>query len=94
MELRRESEEKELGEHFAVLDQANCYAEVPNGSLAGAWAVKLELGQMTAVQACSVESYAAVFRLDSSVDWIAVEAADQVDLGLFPFSSSAKTSTA
>ena len=94
MELRRESEEKELGEHFAVLDQANCYAEVPNGSLAGAWAVKLELGQMTAVQACSVESYGAVFRLDSGIDWVAVEAADQVDLGLFPFSSSAKTSTA
>ena len=94
MELRHESEEKELGEHFAVLDQANCYAEVPNGSLAGAWAVKLELEQMTAVSACSVESYAVVFRLDSGVDWVAVEVADQVDPGLSPSSSSAKTSTA
>ena len=26
--LRRESEEKEPGGHFAVPDQANCYAEV------------------------------------------------------------------
>ena len=94
MELRRESEEKQLGEHFAVLDQANCSAEVQDGSLADVWAVKLELEQMTAVSACSVESYAVVFRLDSGADWVAVEAADQVDLGLFPFSSSAKTSTA
>jgi hypothetical protein len=48
VELRRESEEKEPGEQFAILDQANCYAEVPDGSLAGVWAVKLELVQMTA----------------------------------------------
>jgi hypothetical protein len=41
--LRRESEKKEPGGHFAALDQANCYAEVPDGSLADFWAVKLEL---------------------------------------------------
>lgn len=48
MELKRESEKKQLGEHFAVLDQANCYAEVPGGSLADVSAVKLELELMMA----------------------------------------------
>jgi hypothetical protein len=48
VELRRESEEKEPGEQFAILDQANCYAEVPDGSLAGVWAAKLELEQTRA----------------------------------------------
>jgi hypothetical protein len=46
--LRRESEKKEPGGHFAALDRANCYAEVADGSLADVWAVKLELGLMLA----------------------------------------------
>lgn len=45
---RRESEEKEPDEHFAVLDKANCYAEVPDGSLADVWAVRLERERMLA----------------------------------------------
>ena len=70
--LRRESEEKEPGEHFAVLDQANCYAEVADGSLADVWAAKPGRERMTAAQACSVESCAVAFLLDSGVDWVAV----------------------
>ena len=46
--LRRESEEKEPGGHFAVPDQANCYAEVADDSLADVWAAKPELGQTKA----------------------------------------------
>lgn len=46
--LRHESEKKEPGGHFAALDQANCYAEVPGGSLADVSAVKLELELMMA----------------------------------------------
>jgi hypothetical protein len=46
--LRRESEKKEPGGHFEALDRANCYAEVPDGSLADVWAVKLVLELMMA----------------------------------------------
>jgi len=70
--LMRVSEVKGPHGHLAIPDLANCYAEVADGSLGDDWVVKPGLEQMKAAWACSVESDAAVFHVDSDLGWVAV----------------------